>query len=111
MNTMTEKKARRTRRSYSAGEKATAILAVWAGRRRASRVCRELGVNWGIFNSWEKRAIQGIRATLGEASGESPAQREGVVLGKRLESLLGQTELTPAAPTGTETVVEAQPKE
>ena len=111
MNTTTEKRARRTRRSYSAGENATAILAVWAGRRRASRVCRELGVNWGIFNSWEKRAIQGIRATLGDPSGESPAEREGVVLGKRLESLLGQSEVKPAVPAGTETVVETQPKE
>lgn len=111
MNTMTEKKARRTRRSYSASEKASAILAVWAGRRRAGRVCRELGVNWGIFNSWEKRAIQGIRVTLGDPLGESPAEREGLVLGKRLESLLGQSEPSPATPAGTETVAETQPKE
>ena len=111
MNTTTEKKARRTRRSYSASEKAAAILAVWAGRRRASRVCRELGVNWGIFNSWEKRAIQGIRVTLGESLGEAPAEREGLVLGKRLESLLGQSEPKAATPAATETVAGAEPKE
>jgi transposase-like protein len=111
MNTSTEKKARRVRRSYRASEKAAAVLAVWGGRRRAGRVCRELGINWGILNSWEKRAIQGIRASLAPA-GERPAEQQvGVTLGKRLEGLLGRTEEPEAAMTGTERVAETERKE
>jgi transposase-like protein len=110
MNTSTEKKTRRVRRSYRASEKAAAVLAVWGGRRRAGRVCRELGINWGILNGWEKRAIQGIRASLAPA-GERPAEAAGVTLGKRLEGLLGQTEVPEAAAIGTETVAETERKE
>jgi len=110
MNTSTEKKTRRVRRSYRASEKAAAVLAVWGGRRRAGRVCRELGINWGILNGWEKRAIQGIRASLGSSEG-APAEREGLTLGKRLEGLLGQTEGPEAAPTGAERVAETERKE
>lgn len=96
MNTTTEKKSRRTRRSYSAGEKAAAVLAVWSGRRRTARVCRELSINWGILRSWEQRAIQGMRQALGDLpGGESPTSGGGI-LGKRLETLLGESETAPA---------------
>ena len=110
MNATTEKKARRVRRSYRASEKAAAVLAVWGGRRRAGRVCREMGINWGILNGWEKRAIQGIRESLG-SSEEAPAEREGLTLGKRLEGLLSQTEGHLAEASGTETVAETERKE
>jgi transposase-like protein len=109
MNTTTEKKTRRVRRSYRASEKAAAVLAVWGGRRRAARVCRELGINWGILNGWEKRAIQGIRESLGSTE-ETPVEREGLALGKRLEELLGQTEKPLAVTSGTEIVAETERK-
>ncbi len=96
MNTITEKKSRRTRRSYSAGEKAAAVLAVWSGRRRTARVCRELSLNWGILRSWEQRAILGMRRALGDLPGEETPTRGGGVLGKRLETLLGEAEPPPA---------------
>jgi len=96
MNTTTEKKNRRTRRSYSAGEKAAAVLAVWSGRRRTARVCRELSVNWGILRSWEQRAIRGMRMALGDLPGEETPTRAGGVLGKRLETLLGEAATPPA---------------
>ena len=96
MNTTTEKKSRRTRRSYSAGEKAAAVLAVWSGRRRTARVCRELSVNWGILRSWEQRAILGVRGALGDLPGGETPTAGGGVLGKRLETLLGEAETPPA---------------
>lgn len=90
MNTGTEKKAKRARRQHSAKEKGTALLAVWSGRRRMARVCKELGISWALFNSWEKRAVCGIRESLEEAPGQVKAEPPGQVrLGARLESLLG----------------------
>ncbi|MEI7881595.1 MAG: hypothetical protein WCI95_12040 [bacterium] len=91
--TTTEKKVRRVRSHHSAKEKGTAILAVWSGRRRAARVCKELGINWGQFNSWEKQAIRGIRQALEEVPGKPQTELPGQVrLGSRLESLLGKAE-------------------
>jgi len=109
MNTTTEKKPKRMRRNYSAKEKGTALLAVWSGRRRPARVCREMGINWGVFNSWEKRAIRGMREALGEGPGKSETETPGVVrLGKRLEALLGASPVK--APT-TVVVAESEAKE
>ena len=109
MNTTTEKKTKRMRRSYSAKEKGSALLAVWSGRRRPARVCREMGINWGVFNSWEKRAIRGMREALGETPGKPETQVPGVVrLGKRLETLLGEPGPVKPEPV---TVVVAETKE
>lgn len=110
MNTTTEKNPKRIRRSYSAKEKGSALLAVWSGRRRPARVCREMGINWGVFNSWEKRAIRGMREALGDvlvpaAEAESPGL---VRLGKRLETLLGKAG---PEPSGAETVEETAGKQ
>ena len=89
----TETKSRRIRRSYSAKEKGMALLGVWAGRRRRARVCKEMGINWGLFNSWEKRAIRGIKEALEEVPGKPSAELPGQVrLGSRLETLLGKME-------------------
>ena len=108
MNTTTEKKPKRVKRHHSAKEKATALLTVWAGRRRAARVCRELGINWGVLNSWEKRAIRGMREALGELQGKLESETPGRMrLGARLESLLGEA---PAPVTAQEIVAEPQGK-
>ena len=91
--TTTEKKVRRVRRNHSAKEQGAALLAVWSGRRRTARVCQELGVNWGQFNSWEKQAIRGIKVALEEVPGKPQAEMAGLVrLGPRLESLLEKME-------------------
>lgn len=91
MNTGTEKKAKRTRRQHSAREKGTALLSVWSGRRRMARVCKELGMSGSLFNSWEKRAVRGIREALEEVPGQVKAEPPGQIrLGARLESLLGE---------------------
>lgn len=94
MNATTEKKVRRARSHHSAKEKGMALLAVWSGRRRTTRVCKELGVNWGQFNSWEKKAIRGIRDALEEVPDKPQTERSGLVrLGPRLESLLEKLEV------------------
>lgn len=93
MNATTEKKVRRARSQHSAKEKGMALLAVWSGRRRTARVCKELGINWGYFNSWEKKAIRGIREALEEVPGKPQTELPGLVrLGPRLESLLEKAE-------------------
>lgn len=86
MNTTnTVEKKRKVRRAVSARAKAQAILAVWSGRRRASQVCRELGVNWGTLKGWEQKGMLGIRKAMGGEELAAPTQGE---LGRRLESLL-----------------------
>lgn len=109
MNATTEKKVRRARSQHSAKEKGMALLAVWSGRRRTARVCKELGINWGHFNSWEKKAIRGIREALEEVPGKPQAEVPGLVrLGPRLESLLEKTEVVKvqAVPEKVEPAVE-----
>ena len=85
MNTTVDEKTTKARRVISAKEKAQAVLAVWSSRRNTARVCRELGVNWGILRSWEKRSLSGILTALGGE--EMPVSPQGE-LGYRLESLL-----------------------
>ena len=98
MNATTEKMVRRAKSHHSAKGKGMALLAVWSGRRRTARVCKELGINWGHFNSWEKKAIRGIREALEEVPGKPPSELPGVVrLGPRLESLLERGETVKGA--------------
>jgi transposase-like protein len=82
-NTIEQK--RKPRRVIGARAKAQAVLSVWSVRRKASQVCRELGVNWGTLSGWERKGLQGIHKALGGEKLISPAQRE---LGRRLEGLL-----------------------
>ena len=86
MNTTnTVEKKRKARRVVSARAKAQAVLAIWSSRRNASQVCRELGVNWGSLNGWERKGLQGIHKAMGGEELTSPVQGE---LGRRLEGLL-----------------------
>jgi len=86
MNTMnTDEKKRKTRRVVSARAKAQAVLAVWSGRRKASQICRELGVNWGSLNGWERKGLQGIHRAMGGEELTLPARED---LGQRLEKLM-----------------------
>jgi transposase-like protein len=86
-------KAKRNRRAHPAREKCLAVLSVWAQKRRASTVCRELGISWGILHQWEKRALQGMLEGLGQ---QAPIADQPVSLGRRLERLLTGPEQGPA---------------
>ena len=102
MNTTnTEKKQRKPRKQIGARAKAQAVLAVWSGRRNASQVCRELGVNWGSLNGWERKGLQGILKALGGETAPLPAQEE---LGKRLEGLLAGLRVETVPPPAPETM-------
>ena len=85
-------KSRRNRRLHTARVKGQAVLTVWAEKRRAGTVCRELGISWGILSQWEQKALQGMLQGLGQP--ETPGT-PGVSLGRRLERLL-----SPPAPAG-----------
>ena len=88
MNTTnTVAKKRKARRVVSARAKAQAVLTIWSGRRNTSQVCRELGVNWGALNGWERKGLQGIHKAMGGEELTSPVQGE---LGRRLEDMLAE---------------------
>jgi hypothetical protein len=97
-------KAKRRRQAHTVRAKCMAVLSVWAQKRRAVQVCREMGVSWGILNQWEKRALQGMLRGLGqmEEAGEQP-----VNLGRRLERLLTGSERAPECKPGTEAMTQA----
>lgn len=81
----TENKSKRNRRAHPVREKCLAVLSVWAQKRRAGTVCRELGISWGILNQWEKRALEGMLEGLGQ---KTVSAEQAVNLGHRLERLL-----------------------
>lgn len=83
--TNTGEKKRKARRLVSARAKAQAVLAVWSGRRTAAQMCRELGVNWGALNGWERKGLQGIHRAMGGEELSMPARED---LGRRLEGLM-----------------------
>ena len=87
MNTTNAGEKRKSRRVVSARAKAQAVLTVWSGRRNASQVCRELGVNWGSLNGWERKGLLGIRKAMGGEESAATTQGE---LGRRLEGLLAE---------------------
>jgi len=88
-----EGRKRRTMRVYSAKEKSQAVLSLWSGRRNAASLMKELGVAWGVLNSWEKRALAGMLTEL-DPTWKRPG--EGAVgLPRRVERLMEQT-LKPA---------------
>jgi hypothetical protein len=78
------KKPRLQSHTFSAQEKAQAILAVWTERCKPAEVCREMKVNWITFNHWQQRAMEGMLQAL-----ESRVNlARGEVLSPRLQALL-----------------------
>lgn len=59
-----ESKQRRPRRDVPAKEKCKAVLAIWTERRKASELCRELGVNRIQVLRWEEQALEGMLQSL-----------------------------------------------
>ena len=65
-------------------EKCRAVLLVWTERRKPGEICRELGVDWGILQQWQDRAMEGMLLGL---QPRLPVER-GVALSPRLAVLL-----------------------
>jgi len=90
----TSKPTQRQRRptpSFSATEKAQAVLAVWTDRCKAAEVCRQLQVNFMTFQQWQRRAMEGMLQALESrvnlAKGEALSPRLQALLSNRQKSL------------------------
>ena len=49
---------------YGAVEKCRAVLAVWVERKKASDLCREMGVSATLLWQWQDRALTGMLEAL-----------------------------------------------
>ena len=87
----TTPKLERTRRqqrssTYTAEEKAQAVLAVWTERARPAQVCRQLSINAITFYHWQDRAMEGMLQGLESRVNLS----KGEALSPRLQNLLNR---------------------
>ena len=73
--------------SYSAEEKAQAVLAVWTDRARPAEICRQLGITWISFSQWQERAMEGmlqaLQGRVNLANGQALSPRLQALLQKR----------------------------
>jgi transposase-like protein len=84
---MEEKRGRRIL-GHTVEEKCRAVLLVWTERRKPGEVCRELGVDWGVLQQWQDRAMEGMLLAL-----QPRVQVErGVALSPRLAVLLKKSQ-------------------
>lgn len=83
-----EEKRRRRVLGHTPEEKCRAVLLVWTERRKPGEVCRELGVEWGILQQWQDRAMEGMLLAL---QPRLPAER-GLALSPRLAVLLKRSQ-------------------
>ena len=84
------KRPRPAQPSYTAQEKAQAILRVWTERCKPSEVCRELKVNWVTFSQWQQRAMAGMLQALEPRVNLTTSQ----ALNPRLQALLLKRQTT-----------------
>jgi transposase-like protein len=84
---MEEKRGRKVL-GHTAEEKCRAVLLVWTERRKPGEVCRELGVDWGVLQQWQDRAMEGMLLAL---QPRLPVER-GVALSPRLAVLLKRSQ-------------------
>jgi len=84
---MEEKRGRRVL-GHTPEEKCRAVLWVWTERRKPGEVCRELGVDWGVLQQWQDRAMEGMLLAL---QPRLPVER-GVALSPRLAVLLKRSQ-------------------
>jgi hypothetical protein len=80
---------RRHMPTYSAKEKAQAVLALWSGRRSPSALSKELELSWATINTWEKRALGGMLTALDPNWKQAAEGRPA--LPRRVERLIEQT--------------------
>jgi hypothetical protein len=78
------KRARPASPSYSAQDKAQAILRVWTDRCKPIEICRELKVPWITFSQWQQRAMEGMLQALEPRVNLA----KGQALSPRLQALL-----------------------
>ena len=84
---MEEKRGRKVL-GHTSEEKCRAVLLVWMERRKPGEVCRELGVDWGVLQQWQDRAMEGMLLAL-----QPRVQVErGVALSPRLAVLLKKSQ-------------------
>jgi len=57
---------------YGAAEKCRLVLTVWMEKKKASVLCRELGISSSLFCQWQDRALSGMLEAL-----ELRGRREG----------------------------------
>jgi transposase-like protein len=74
--------------SYSAHQRAQAVLAVWTERRRPAQVCQEMGISAARLAHWEERALAGMLKALEPQARLS--QKRGSTLSAKLERLLAR---------------------
>lgn len=90
-NNKPPKPSRQSTPSYSATEKAQAVLAVWTERCKAAEVCRQMQIQFMTFQHWQNRAMEGMLQAL-----ESRVNlAKGEVLSPRLQALLHRRMLHP----------------
>ena len=78
------KKPRPASPSYSAQDKAQAILRVWTERCKPTEICREMKVPWITFSQWQQRAMEGMLQALEPRVNLA----QGQALSPRLQALL-----------------------
>jgi transposase-like protein len=84
---MEEKRGRRAL-GHTPEEKCRAVLLVWTERRKPGEVCRELGMDWGVLQQWQDRAMEGMLLAL-----QPRIQVErGMALSPRLAVLLKKSQ-------------------
>jgi transposase-like protein len=86
----TKERKRQPPPSYSAQEKAQAILAVWTEKCRPADVCRQLRVNYMTFLHWQNRAMEGMLQALESRVNLS----KGEALSPKLQQLLQKQQRT-----------------
>jgi hypothetical protein len=79
--------------SYSAPEKAQAILRLWTERCKGSEICREFRINWATLEQWQQRAMEGMLQALEPRTNLA----RGGALSPRLLSLLQKRQSTAKA--------------
>ncbi len=70
--------------SYSAQDKAQAVLTLWTERCKPVDICRQLRVNWITLQQWQDRAMEGMLQALESRVNLS----QGGALSPRLQQLL-----------------------
>lgn len=58
---------------YGAAEKCRSVLSVWMEQKKASVICREMGISSSLFCQWQDRALSGMLESL-----EPRGRREGM---------------------------------
>jgi transposase-like protein len=83
--------------SYSAQEKAQAVLAVWTERARPAQICQQLSINPISFHQWQERAMEGMLQALESrvnlAGGEALSPRLQRLLAKRQQAKAASSRL------------------